>query len=516
MNIAELVDWRSRKYANKIAIKDRRRSLTFSEIKHRADRFVSALNALGAVKGDHIAILSETGVDYSEITLSVPCGGMVLVPLNNRFVPQEIAYTINDCEAKILIIGMEYAELIAEIRPLLKSVKHVVLLGAEQDGMMSYEQLIASSAPKSTYITLLDTDPAYIIYTSGTTSKPKGVVRSHKSIISTAIATSYHHGVRTDDVCYLPNPPFHISFVWPLVTYYCMGCTTIVERWNTLGALKTISTERVSFGVFVPFFIRSLLDAPESGQFDLSSLRRLSMGSAPMDESLARRAVEVFGNIFNYNYGMTEYGSPITMIHGDSIDLSTERGRRLLSSVGKAVFNADVRVVNADGNDVKTGEAGEILVRGDSLMSGYWNMPEETACSMRGGYFRTGDIAHVDSEGNLFIVDRAKDMIITGGENVFCPDVEGALMKHPAVKEAAVIGVPDEQWGEAVKCFVILRSGSEVTTEDLRSFCRQYLAGYKIPKSFEFVDDFPRTSLGKVAKKTLRAPFWEGRDRNVN
>lgn len=516
MNIAELVDWRSRKYANKIAIKGQERSLTFSEVKHRADRFVNALNALGVVKGDHVAVLSETGVDYSEITLSAPCGGMVLVPLNNRFVPQEIAYTINDCEAKVLLVGMDFVDVVAEIRPLLKSVRHIVLFGPEQDGMMSYEQLIANGAPKSTDVTLLDTDPAYIIYTSGTTSKPKGVVRSHKSIISTAIATSYHHGVRTDDVCYLPNPPFHISFVWPLVTYYCAGCTTIVERWNTLDTLKTISTERVSFGVFVPFFVRSLLDSPEFSQFDLSSLRRLSMGSAPMDESLARHAVEVFGNIFNYNYGMTEYGSPIAMIHGDSIDLSTQRGRELLSSVGKPVFNADVRVVDADGRDVNAGEAGEILVRGDSLMSGYWKMPEETARSMQGGYFRTGDIARVDSEGNLFIVDRAKDMIITGGENVFCPEVECALMRHPAVKEAAVIGVPDDQWGEAVKGVITLRDGAKVTTEELRSFCRKYLAGYKIPKSFEFVDDFPRTSLGKVAKKTLRAPFWEGRDRNVN
>src|SRR5690606_38838322 len=180
------------------------------------------------------------------------------------------------------------------------------------------------------------------------------------------------------------------------------GCTTIVERWNTLSALRTISEDRVSFGVFVPFFIRSLLDAPERDQYDLTSLRRLSMGSAPMDESLARRAVQAFGNIFNYNYGMTEYGSPITMIHGDSIDLSTERGKELLCSVGKPVFNADVRVVNDQGEDVAVGEPGEVLVRGDSLMSGYWKMPEETARSMKDGYFRTGDIARLDAEGNFF------------------------------------------------------------------------------------------------------------------
>jgi long-chain acyl-CoA synthetase len=411
---------------------------------------------------------------------------------------------------------MDYVDIVVEIWPLLNSVKHIVLLGPAQDGMLSYKQLIADNALKSADVKLLDTDPAYIIYTSGTTSKPKGVIRSHKSIISTATATSYHHGLRSDDVCYLPNPPFHISFVWPLVTYYLMGCTTIIERWNTLDALRTISAERVSFGVFVPFFVRSLLNSPEFDQFDLSSLRRLSMGSAPMDESLARRAVEAFGNIFNYNYGMTEYGSPISMIHGDSIDLTTERGRELLSSVGKGVFNADVRVVDADGNDVKAGQTGEVLVRGDSLMSGYWNMPEETARSMRGGYFCTGDIARVDFEGNLFIVDRAKDMIITGGENVFCPEVESAVMSHPAVKEAAVIGVPDEQWGEAVKGVVILRDGAKVTSEELRDFCRECLAGYKIPKSFEFVDEFPRTSVGKIAKRTLREPFWAGRDRNVH
>ncbi|MFT5446269.1 MAG: long-chain acyl-CoA synthetase [Gammaproteobacteria bacterium] len=523
MNIADVLTWSARKFGTRTALIEGARRLTFAQVAERAERLVQSLRALGVAKGERVAMLSDTGLEYAEVTLAIPAGGMTLVPLNYRFIAEELAYTVNDCGVSALIVSEEFLPTLDQMRPLLNSCQHIVVIGAAVSGTHNYEELMAAPHTQCTEqvideIEINASDIAYIIYTSGTTSKPKGVMRSHKSLIATATATAYHHELLPDDVCMLPNPPFHISYAWPLLAYYSFGCPTVIGRWDTEPAMQIIEKEKVSFGVFVPYYVRSMLEHPRRADFDLSSLRRLSIGSAPMDEDLTRRALSAFGRIFNFNYGMTEYGSPIAMMRGDDIDLDSPGGVELLSSVGKAVFNADVRVVDGDGADVVPGsdQAGEVIVRGDALMSGYWKMPEETAISMRDGYFHTGDVAKLDSQGNLYIVDRLKDMIITGGENVYCPEVEGVLMSHPAVLEAAVLGVPDDTWGEAIKALVLLRNEHDGTEDELRNWCRSRLAGYKIPKSIEIRNDLPRTPVGKVSKKDLRDPYWVGHTRKVN
>jgi len=518
MNIADVLAWRARKYGAKTALihDDERRS--FSQVNDRANRFVNGLYALGATQGDRVAVLSDTCIEYAEITLAVPAGGLILVPLNYRFIAKELAYTVNDCAVKILIVSEQFLPMLNEMRPHLNACEQTVVLGDAPVNGHGYEELIAGGYAQRRAVDINDSDIAYSIYTSGATSKPKGVMRSHASMIATATATAYHHELRHDDVCFLPNPPFHISYAWPLLAFFCFGCPTVVKRWDTQALIRIIEQEKVTFGVFVPFYVRSMLEHPRRNAFDLSSLRRLSIGSAPMDEHLARRALSVFGRIFNYNYGMTEYGSPIAMIHGNEIDLDTVRGVELLSSVGKAVFKADVRVVTGEGNDVVpgSGETGEVAVRGDALMSGYWNMPEATADCMKHGYFYTGDVARVDAQGNMYIVDRVKDMIITGGENVYCPEVESVMMSHPAILEAAVVGVPDDEWGESIKALVILRAEHTASFEEIRAYCRPRLAGYKIPRSIDFCAELARTPVGKIAKNELREPFWAGHEKKVH
>jgi len=468
---------------------------------------------MGVKKGDRVAILAELCYQYAEVALGVPKGGMVLVPLNYRFVPEEIAHTINDAGAETLIIGEGFTNVLDSMRPYLNNVRNIIVTGEPSQGTKSYDDLISSYSSTPLEVEIDEKDLAYIIYTSGTTAHPKGVMRTHKSMMATAMATAYHHHVMHNDVCLVMLAPFHIGFMWPLLTFVFLGCTTVLQRWNTEEALKLIDREKVTFCLLGPYSIRAMLDYPELKKYDISSIRRIGVGSAPAGMDLMKRVMSVWGNVINLQYGMTEYGTPVTVLPAEEIDIESPRGAQLLSSVGRPVFNAQVRIVDENGNDVLPGEAGEVIVKGDALMSGYWNMPEETAATMRGGYFYTGDVAKVDEEGNLYIVDRKKDMIISGGENVYCPEVESLLRTHPAVSEAAIIGIPDAKWGEAVKGLVTLKPGATVTEDELKEFCRSQLAGYKIPKSIDFYEDLPRTSMGKIYKKELREKYWAGHEK---
>jgi long-chain acyl-CoA synthetase len=451
-----------------------------------------------------------------EILLANPKAGIITVPLNYRFVPQELAYVLTNCEAQTIILGDDFKSTFESTRPYLKGATNIITIGEPSPGMISYDELISSSPTDKPSVEVNEDDIVYIIYTGGTTAFPKGVMRTHKSMIAGAVANIIGHKLRHDDVCLLPVPPFHIALIYLLVTYIYSGCTTVLHKWNPQDFLRLVETERVTFVGLVPTMIRALVNLPELRKYDFSSLCRIPYSSAPMPEALLKLAMSIFGNKFDQVYAMTEF-CPISLLPAETLELELARGKKdILLSCGKEYINIESRVVDEDGNDVAPGKIGELIVRGDGIMSGYWNSPEETAKSLKGGYLHTGDIARVDEDGYIYIVDRAKDMIITGGENIFCPEVENVLSHHPAVLEVAVIGIPDDKWGEAVKALIILRPEITATEQEIIEFCRPRMADYKRPKSVDFYKEFPRTPMGKVSKKDLKEKYWIGHARRIH
>jgi acyl-CoA synthetase (AMP-forming)/AMP-acid ligase II len=507
MVISDIVEWNARRYSNKAALIFGDTRISFAELDKHGNSLVNGLRHLGVKKGDRVAVLADTCYQYVEILLANPKGGIITVPINYRYVPQELAHVINNSEAQTVILGDGFRSSFDSVRPYLKQVNNVITMGESSPGMIGYDELISSYPSDKPKIECDEDDIVYLIYTSGTTSLPKGVMRSHKSILSGAIDLIIWQQLTSEEVCLLVLPPFHIAFIWPLIAYTYMGCTMLPLRWNAEGVLKLIEKERVTIINLVPTLVRDLLEFPRLSIYDFSSLRRIAYGASPMPEAILERVLNLFKCKIDHNYGMTEF-CPIATLRAEERELEIAKGKKhILSSCGKELINVEVRVVDEAGEDVVPGQTGEIIVRGDGIMNGYWNLPEETATALKGGYLHTGDIGMTDEDGYLYIVDRAKDMIISGGENVYCPEVENVLCSHPSVLEAVVIGVPDERWVEVVKALVILRPGVKATEEEIIEFCRPRLAGYKRPKSVEFYKDFPRTAMGKISKKDLREKY---------
>ena len=516
MLVSDILEWNARRDPNKTALVFKDKRISFAELDRRGNRLVNALWDMGVRRGDRVAILSDICHQFAEIAFSITKAGMVAVPLNYRFIPQELAYVVNDSGAETIFVEDSYRDAIDSMRPFLKGDKNVIAMGEPQPGMKSYEELISSFSPDKLSVDVSESDVAYLIYTSGTTAFPKGVIRTHKSIMASAVGNVASWGVRRDDVGFNVIPPFTIAFMWQLITYHYAGSTTAIFRWNPEEFLNTVEKEKLTIGVLAPAMLRAVIEHPDFNKYDISSIRRIIVGSAPLPEDLFRRAIGIFGNIFDQVYGMTE-AAPVTIIYAEDQDIDNTRGKsRRLLSCGKETAMHEVRVVDEQGNDVVPGQSGEIIIKSDALMSGYWNLPEKTAESLRGGYYHSGDIADVDEDGYIYICDRKGDMIISGSENVYCPEVENVLSSHPAVLEAAVIGVPDDKWGEAVKGLVILRPGMTATEKELIDFCRPRLADFKRPKSVDFYEDFPRTAMQKVSKKDLREKYWAGHKRRVH
>lgn len=517
MIISDMVEWNARRYPDKTALIYQNTRISFAELDNRTNSLIHGLWDMGAKKGDRVAILADTCHQYAEAILAIPKGGMIAVPLNYRFVPEELAYVVNDSGAQIIIVDDNFKDTFDSMRPYLKELKHVIAIGKPSPGEESYDKLLSSYPSDKPKVEVTEDDIAHFIYTSGTTALPKGVMRSHKSMMAAAIATVIAEKLVPEDICLLVTPPFHAGFLWPTMAYSYIGCTIVLDRWNPEDASRLIESEKVTFVILVPAMMRSLVDYPKLNEYDFSSLRRIAYGSSPVPEDLLKRIVSIFGNKFDQMYGSSEFGPPATVLLAENLDIENTKGKgRRLLSCGKEVVNAEARVIDENGNDVLPGQTGEIILKGDGIMSGYWNLPEKTAESLKGDHYYSGDMATVDEDGYIYVVDRKHDMIITGGENVYSPEVENAISAHSAVLEAAVIGIPDAKWGEAIKALVILRPGMTATENEIREFCRPRMAGYKVPKTVEFHKDFPRSALGKVSKKDLREQYWAGYERRVH
>jgi acyl-CoA synthetase (AMP-forming)/AMP-acid ligase II len=488
---------------------------TYAEQVDRVARLAGAIQGLGARYGERVAILSLNSDRYAELLLAVPWANGVLNPVNVRWSVPEIVYSLEESDTAILFVDDTFAPMVPAIREAHPGLRTVVHTGEEPtpDGMLTYEDLIDGASPVPDARRGGDAI-AGLFYTGGTTGFPKGVMISHANLITSALGSQATCPFVVPDGRLLHAAPmFHLADLaaW---TAQCMvgGTHVIVPMFEPLSVLRTIQEHGVTNALLVPTMIQMVVDHPDVVDYDLTSVRVVVYGASPITESLLDRAMKTFSQSdFVQAYGMTELAPVATMLTPDD-----HRAGTRLRSAGRAAAHAEVRIVDPDDNEVPRGTVGEVVVRGGHVMQGYWNKPDESADALRGGWMHTGDGAYMDDDGYIYIVDRIKDMIISGGENVYSAEVENAVAQHAAVAACAVIGVPDDEWGERVHAVVVLKPGATVTPEELREHTKALIAGYKAPRTAEFVEALPVSGAGKVLKRELRARYWTEGDRAVN
>ena len=505
-------------HPDRVAVRFGDRQRTFREFASRVARLAGALQQLGMQVGDRVAMLSLNSDRYLEYQMGVPWGGGVLNPCNIRWSAAEILYSLEDSGSTILLVDESFKALVEQFRRDSRMLREVVYCGDGDApaGMHDYETLLAKTDPVPDALRRGD-DLAGIFYTGGTTGFPKGVMLSHNNMGSAGLALHAEGLARPNGTFLHAAPMFHLADMGLALPHWIEGNShSIIPAFNAEQVLDTIERHRVTNLMLVPIMIQMVLDHPSMGPHrDLSSLQTVFYGASAITESLLVRAMTAIPNAEVFQgFGMTEL-SPVATILPPSYHTQEGRKRGKLRSSGRATFCAEVRIVDELGQEVPRGTVGEIAVRGPNVMQGYWNKPELTAAAVRGGWMHTGDGGSMDDEGFISVVDRIKDMVKTGGENVYSAEVENALVKHPAVASCAVIGIPSDQWGEAVHAVVVCKPGQDVSAADLMAHCKSLIAGYKSPRSVDFTDALPLSGAGKVLKTQLRKPFWQGRERGV-
>ncbi|MGX7729084.1 acyl-CoA synthetase [Rhodococcus sp. 2H158] len=478
------------------------RTRTFREHIDRIARLAGGLHSLGVSSGDRVAMLSLNSDRYAEYLLAVPWADAVLNPVNIRWSPAEIAYSLNDSETRVLLVDDAFAAAIPALRAACPGLSTIVYCGenAAPEGTVSYEELISSTTPVEDARRSGD-ELAGIFYTGGTTGFPKGVMLSHTNMVTSALGTVATGELLSGDARLLHAAPmFHLADLAAWAGQVMLGGPhIIVPFFDPVAVLGAIERHRPTDVLLVPTMLQLLVDHPAISEHDLSSMQRILYGGSPIGEGLATRILRMFPGVrMTQAYGMTEVAPVASLLLPDD-----HTGARLRSG-GQAAPHSELEVVDVEGNTVPTGTVGEICVRGGHVMQGYWNKPDETAAVLRDGWYHTGDGGYLDEDGFVFVVDRIKDMIVTGGENVYSAEVESVLSKHPAVAQSAVVGLPHEIWGETVHAVVVPTAGAQVTVDELQVFCKQHIAGYKTPRSIDFVDSIPMSGAGKILKRELR------------
>jgi acyl-CoA synthetase (AMP-forming)/AMP-acid ligase II len=484
----------------------------------RVARLAAVLRDLGMGDGDRVAMLAANGQHYIEFYFAVLWGGGVIVPINSRFALPEMIEQVRDASPVVLIVDDSFSAAGAQLTEAATSIKALLYAGAGPAPVMAidYEAALAATQPIADRLRGGE-DLACIFYTGGTTGRSKGVMLSHRNLWANAVVTAARLGFDEHLVSLHAGPLFHLAAGARVYTTAMVGGKhVVIPRFTPVDVLQAIARDKVTVATFVPTMLSMLLELPDLGAYDLSSLRMITYGASPMPEAVLSECMRRFPAVrFSQSYGMTEL-SPVATILGPE-DHMPGAPRHRLRSAGRPISSAEVKVVDAADRELPHGQVGEILVRGPMVMQGYWNKPELTAETLRGGWMHTGDSGYFEPDGYLYIADRIKDMIISGGENVYSTEVENAIAAHPDVLQCAVIGIPDPRWGEAVHAVVVRRPAAAVTGADIIAHCRGLIAGYKCPRSVEIRDDaLPLSSVNKINKAELRAPFWKQSTRQVN
>ncbi|MCC6194600.1 MAG: AMP-binding protein [Burkholderiales bacterium] len=506
MNIPDLLSQGVARWPDRTCVAEGDRSLTFREVDARADRLVQAFCARGLQPGDRIALLALSELEYLEIQVAAQRAGVVLVPLNFRLSGRELATVVSDCEPRLLIHGQEFGDAAAAL-----DVSSTWHLGAAGFGE-AYDAVLAEFAPGAGRAYLDSSKACLIVYTSGTTGRSKGAVISNGAFWARLNLCSVEFPAHAHDRLLFPIPMFHVSSSIAYAFVY-RGCPIVQMRSFDLdGAIRLLEERPISHAVLVPTIIQRLAVRLEAEPRPLAALRLVIYGGSAIAPAALRHAMDVLGCEFAQVYGLTE-GLNATVLRTSRIDV--ERHPERLGSAGTPAISYDVKVVDAGGGEVPPGEVGEIIVRGPCLMERYWNAPEATAEALRDGWLHTGDLGRLSEDGYLFVTDRVKDMIVSGGENVYAREVEDAFYEHRDVLEVAVFGIPSETWGEVVHAMVVGREGARLEPDELIRHCRERLAHYKVPRSIEITDSLKKNATGKILKRDLRAPYWQGRDRAI-
>ncbi len=516
MNTTEFLTISSAICPDQTAIVFEDKRFTFAQLSERVNRLANALAGLGVAKGDSVALLQVNCNQCIETYFAVAKLGAIYVPLNFRAKGDELTYMLNTADTKVVLVGDRYIDLVDSIRKELTSVKGYVSIDGPEEGWKNYKDLLASGSEEEVFTDIDDDDITILMYTAGTTGFPKGVMLSHNSFAIYVLENVTPADPMTDEKNILTVPLYHVAGIQAVMAAVYGGRTMVMERqFDPVEWMTLVQQEKVDRAMMVPTMLKQLLEHPDFSKYDLSSLRVVTYGAASMPLPVIRKAMEVFPDVSFINaFGQTETASTITTLGPEDHNITgTEEEKeaklKRLSSIGRPMSDIEMQIMDEDGKALPVGEIGEIVARGPRVMSGYWKEEDKTAKTIDAdGWVHTGDMGYVDEAGYYFLAGRNTDMIIRAGENISPEEVEIALNEHHAIEEVAVIGVPDEDWGEVPICIVVLKDGMTATEEEIMEHCRQSLASYKRPRSVVFTDEaLPRNQLGKLLKKQLREEY---------
>ena len=490
-------------YADRLAVWDGEKRFTFEELGRRVDALVGALKAKGVKRGDRVGILDVNSYRYAEAYYACAQGGFILLPLNSRLAPPELKYVLNDSGAKALIVT----------EPFFGAVE-----GQQVEVLVKdYDAFLRTGTPDARVEDVGLDDICQIYYTSGTTGEPKGVCLTYRNMIASAFDSIIGLTLGPADIWLHAAPMFHLVDAWSIWSMPLLGATQVMLHFTPEKMMEVVQRTKPTGAGVPPTLINMMANHPKVKDYDLSSLRFIMYGGSPTPLGILQKAVKALPTKYIHGFGITETSGITTLAEPTDFHVEgTPEQLALTNNAGRPVPHIVLAIADDEGRHLPKGKVGEVVVSGPRVMREYWQKPKHTAEALKNGWYHTGDMGYLDEQSRLFIVDRKKDMIISGGENVYSVEVENVISQHPAVLEVAAIGVPDAQWGEAVKAICVLREGASATADEIIGFCRGKIAGYKVPKTVDFSkEQLPKTGPGKIAKRRLRDPFWAGRERKI-